>query len=247
MDTFLWIVAAGLAMTVIALSGSLTLLLSEGTLRRLLLPLVAFAAGSLLGGAFFHMLPEAMDAGMGMVETFGIMLGGFALFLALEQFLHWHHGHGPPSETPAPRTYLVLIGDGMHNFVGGIAVATAFLVDVRAGITTWIAAAAHEIPQELGDFGILVHGGWPKGRALAFNVLSGLSFLVAGVLTYLVSLRVEVTVLLPFAAGNFLYIAASDLVPEVNRDHGLRVNLLHFLSFGAGLALLYGIRLATEP
>ena len=242
MTIFLWILAGGVAMSALALVGSVTLLLEEDTLQRLLLPLVAFAAGSLLGGAFFHMVPGALEETGSSATVFAWMLAGFAVFLVLEQFLHWHHCHRDVAECREPLTYLVLIGDGLHNFMGGLAVASAFLVDLRLGLSTWLAAAAHEIPQELGDFGVLVHGGWPKGRALAFNVASALTFLVGSVIAYLASFEIDVTFLLPFAAGNFVYIAASDLVPEVNRDHGVAKNLVHTAAFVAGLGLLYVIR-----
>jgi zinc and cadmium transporter len=112
-------------------------------------------------------------------------------------------------------TYLILIADGVHNFIGGLAVAGAFLIDVRVGIRTWLAAAAHEVPQELGDFGIVIHGGWNKGKALLYNFLSALTFLLGGIIAYSASFALDVTFLLPFAAGNFIYIAAADLIPEI--------------------------------
>lgn len=230
-------------MSGIALVGSVTLLLDDRTLERLLLPLVAFAAGSLMGGAFFHMLPAAVaESGAFTLGVMVWLLVGFSGFLVMEQFLHWHHGHLPGSH-PEPLTYLVLLGDGVHNLMGGMAVASAFLVDIRLGMVTWLAAAAHEVPQELGDFGVLVHGGWPKHRALLFNFLSGLTFLAGSLLAYVASFRVDITFLLPLAAGNFLYIAASDLVPEVNHDHGMARNLVHAGSFLMGLALLYMLRM----
>jgi zinc and cadmium transporter len=242
MTLFLWILLGGVAMSAIALVGSVTLLLDERTLQKLLLPLVAFAAGSLLGGAFFHLLPGAIRGIGFQISIFVWLLAGFTVFLILEQFLHWHHCHRGAAECREPLTYLILIGDGLHNFMGGLAVAGTFVVDLRLGLITWLAAAAHEVPQELGDFGVLVHGGWPKGRALLFNVLSGSTFLVGSLVAYVASLQLDVTFLLPFAAGNFLYIAASDLVPEVNRDYGLGQNLLHSAAFAAGLGLLYALR-----
>lgn len=244
MEALIWIVAGGVAMSVIALVGGLTLLLPETVLRRLMLPLVSFSAGSLLGGAFFHMLPEALAAGAPPVDVFAWLFVGFVLFFSLEQFLHWHHCQRASAECRQPLTYLILIGDGLHNFIGGLAVAGTFLVDVRLGITTWMAAALHEIPQELGDFGVLLHGGWSKGRALAFNFASASTFLLGGLITWTASLRFDVDFLVPLAAGNFLYIAASDLVPEVNRHFGWKRNAAHFAALVAGAALLYALRLA---
>ncbi len=227
-------------MSAIALVGSITLILSRETLDRLLLPLVAIAAGSLIGGAFFHLLPAAVrhagrDAGRVWVAT----LAGFSTFFVLEQMLHWHHCRRAEAECRQPVTYLILIGDGLHNLIGGMAVASTFLMDIRLGITAWIAAALHEIPQELGDFGVLVHGGWSKRSALLMNLLSGLTFLVGGVVTYFASFTIDVSLLVPFAAGNFLYIGAADLIPEINKHAVTRSNVIHVAAFFAGLVLLW--------
>ena len=238
------IVLGGLLMSVIALVGSVTLLLSRAALDRIVRPLVAFAAGSLLGGAFFHMLPAAAEAGLSAGTSAICLMAGFSLFLGLEQFLHWHHCHRAAADCKEPLTYLILLGDGLHNFLGGLGVGGVMLLDVRLGVAAWLAAAAHEIPQELGDFGVLIHGGWKRRRALLFNFLSGLTFLLGGLVAYAASSRIDVTLLVPFAAGNFIYIGASDLVPEVNRHQDAAVNLVHFASFVAGVALLWAIRIA---
>ncbi len=241
MSVLAWIVLGGVLMALVALVGSVTLILPEATMKRVLLPLVALAAGTLLGGAFFHMIPEAVDALGNGAAVYAWIVGGFVTFFALEQFLHWHHCHRPLGEH-RPLTYLILIADGLHNFIGGLAVAGAFLIDVNVGITTWLAAAAHEVPQELGDFGILVHGGWRPRRALAFNVLSALTFLVGGLVAYTASAAIDVAFLLPFAAGNFIYIAAADLIPEVREHESAKINLLHFSALLLGLVLLGGLR-----
>lgn len=238
------IVVGGVLMSAIALVGSVTLLLRKETLDRILRPLVAFAAGSLLGGAFFHMLPAAAESGLSPETTGVAVLLGFSLFLALEQFLHWHHCHRASTDCKEPLTYLILLGDGLHNFLGGLGVAGVMLIDVRLGVAAWLAAAAHEVPQELGDFGVLIHGGWERRKALLYNLLSGLMFLAGGLVAYAASDTFDVTVLVPFAAGNFIYIGASDLVPEVNKHRDANVNFVHFFSFIAGVALLWAIRVS---
>jgi zinc and cadmium transporter len=240
--TFWWILASGLVMSAIALVGSVTLLLSDQTLRRVVSPLVALAAGSLLGGAFFHMLPAATRRMPDLGVVFLWVMVGFAIFLALEQFLHWHHCHRAEADCRQPLGYLILVGDGLHNFLGGLGVAGVFLVDIRLGVMAWIAAAAHEVPQELGDFGVLIHSGWNKARALLFNFLSGLTFLLGGLLAYAAAGRSEIPFLIPFAAGSFLYIGASDLIPQVNRHDSVTGNVVHFGAFAVGLILLWGLR-----
>lgn len=245
MTVLAWIVASGLAMAAVALVGAVALLLPRRWLDELMLPLVAMAAGSLLGGAFFHMIPGALRTFDGSLHLLAWVAAGFSVFLLLEQYLHWHHCHRASATCREPMSILILLGDGLHNFLGGLAVAGAFLVDVRLGITTWLAAAAHEVPQELGDFAVLVHAGWSRGRALVLNFLSALTFLVGGLVAYAASFETDVGFLLPFAAGNFLYIAASDLVPEVNRHHDPFRNALHFVCFLSGLLLLWA--LASAP
>ena len=224
----LWIVGSSLLMSAIALVGGVTLVLSDRTLQRILLPLVAFAAGSLLGGAFFHMIPAGLAAGHGDVMVYALILAGFAVFFGLEQFLHWHHCHRAETACKKPLTYLILI-------------------DIRLGIVTWLAAAAHEVPQELGDFGVLVHGGWPRRQALFYNLLSALTFLVGGVIAYVASFRLDVSFLVPFAAGNFIYIGASDLIPEVKAHADLRANVVHFAAFFVGAALMLLVKVGLEP
>lgn len=242
-EALFWILGSSLAMSAIAMVGSLTLLLKPATLDRLLLPLVAFAAGSLIGGAFLHMIPAALAEFDDPVVLFAWLLGGFCVFFALEQFLHWHHCHRSQSDCRQPLTYLILIGDGLHNFIGGLAIAGTFLVDIRLGIMAWLAAAAHEIPQELGDFGVLIHGGWQRGKALLFNVLSALTFLLGGLVTYWLSFSLDIAFLLPFAAGNFIYIGATDLVPELNEHESAGANIVNYLAFIVGLILMLSIRI----
>jgi len=238
-----WIVAGGLLMSAIALVGGVTTILRPTTLDRMLLPLVALAAGTLLGGAFFHMIPEG-SAALPALAAAAWIVSGLTTFLMLEQFLNWHHSHRAALQTREPVTYLILLGDAAHNFLGGLGVASTFLMSPRAGVIAWLAAAAHEVPQELGDFGVLVHGGWEKRRALLWNLLSALTFPLGAVLAYVLAQSVAVAGLVLFAAGNFVYIAASDLIPEIKEEKGLGAAALHFACFASGLMMMYALAYA---
>ena len=243
MSTLSWIIGSSLLMSAIALVGSVTLILKESTLQRIILPLVAFSAGCLIGGAFFHMIPAGLSQYGNNNSFFVWIIAGFSVFFALEQLLHWHHCHRATASCKQPLTYLILLGDGLHNFIGGLAIAGTFIIDIQLGIMAWLAAAAHEIPQELGDFGVLVHGGWDKRKALLFNVLSALTFLAGGLLTYVISSNMDVSFLIPFAAGNFLYIGAADLVPEIRKHKDLGVNIINFIFFLLGVSLMLLIKI----
>lgn len=238
MDTLGWIVAGGLLMSAIALVGGVTAILRPATLDHLLMPMVSLAAGSLFGGAFFHMIPEGM-ASLDPLDGAFWLVAGFTTFLGVEQFLMWHHAHRPLSDGRKPVTYLILVGDAIHNFVGGLGIASAFLIDPYVGILTWIVGAAHEVPQELGDFGILINGGWPRRRALLWNFLSALTFPIGAVLAYGASQQMNVAPLMLFGAGNFVYIAASDLIPEIKSEKSQRGAVVHFSLFVFGIGLMF--------
>jgi zinc and cadmium transporter len=139
-------------------------------------------------------------------------------------------------------TYLILLADGLHNFIGGLAIGASFLVSIEVGVITWVAAAAHEIPQEMGDFGILIRGGWGKLAALVANFISAATIIPGALLAYYLSGNFDVSLLLSFAAGNFLYIAASDLIPEVKHDRLVRNNVVHFAAFIAGVGVILATR-----
>lgn len=242
MNALLWIIGSTIAISLIAWIGLITLAVHEETLKKITLPLVAFAAGALLGGAFLHLLPESVSAMSSSILLFEWLIIGFLIFFVLEQFLNWHHCHVASSDKKEPVTYLILVADGVHNFIGGLAIAGSFIAGIPIGMVTWLASVAHEIPQELGDFGILIHGGWSSRKALVFNFVSALTVVVGGLLAYFLSASVNTDFLLPFAAGNFIYIAASDLIPEIQHTESQRARISYTLALLAGLALVWTFR-----
>ncbi|QCJ45921.1 ZIP family metal transporter [Haloprofundus sp. MHR1] len=241
-----WIVITTVGVSLTAWVGVLTLFLRDELTDKILLGLVAFAAGSLIGGAFLHLLPRAVaeTESADTLPLFLTVIGGFCLFYVLEQFLRWHHHHATTHEHE-PVSYLVLVSDTLHNFIDGLVIAGAFLVSVPLGLVTTLAIAFHEVPQEIGDFGVLVYGGFDRRRALVLNYLTQSTVILGGVVGfYLDNVFADLsTFLLPFAAGNFIYIASSDLIPEIKREDDTLRSVLYFLVFLVGIVLMLGIRL----
>lgn len=185
--------------------------------------LAAFAAGTLLGTVFLNLFPEAVEESKGEINIFLYTLSGFLIFFLLERFIHYfhHHQHEYGEETVKPTVSLIIVGDSVHNFIDGIVIATSFLISVPLGIITALAVAAHEIPQEIGDFGILLHKGVRRRKVLFLNLLSSLSALAAALITYWLGGRIEslLPILLALTAGFFIYIAASDIIPEIHNEN----------------------------
>lgn len=226
--------AVGLV-SAVSFVGAAALAVGEDRLRRTLLYLVAFSGGALLGDVFLHILPELSEAGFGVREGVYI-LGGIALFFALEKLIHWHHAHGEHDEGIHSVVYLTQVGDSLHNFLDGMVIAGSFLVSVPVGVATALAVVLHEIPQELGNFAILVHGGWSAKKALWWNFASAL-FAVLGALVVLLFAGSESavpTALLSLGAASFIYIALSDILPELHREKSPRKSALHLVWFSLG-------------
>ncbi len=237
-ESLKWILVSGLGMACIALAGGVFVLFGRALLQRSLEPVIAFAAGALVGGAMFHMLPHALAHAAFATDTFFWAVIGFSAFLALDQLLEWRHCRHPSTRLK-PLAPLLLLADGLHNLLGGLAIGAVFLVDVRAGWVAWLAAALHELPQEIGDFGAIVHAGMSPRRALFANFVSGLTFPLGGLLVWLVGGAIDASALVAIGGGNFLYIAASDLLPEIKRSEQLGAAAVRFAAFCAGVALLY--------
>ena len=241
-----WIVVATIGISLTAWIGVFTLFLRDELVDKILLALVALAAGSLIGGAFLHLLPRAV-AEAGTTDTlplFMYLIVGFCLFYILEQFLHWHHHHAATHEHE-PVSYLVLISDTLHNFIDGLVIAGAFLIGIPLGVVTTLAIALHEIPQEIGDFGVLVYSGFDRRPALILNYLTQTTVILGGLTGFFLSdvITSLPTFLLPFAAGNFIYIASSDLIPEIKNEENVLRSGLYFLVFLIGITIMLGIRL----
>lgn len=239
------IIIATFIISLISLVGLLVFAIREQMLNRVLLVLVALSSGALLGGSFLHLIPEAVSEAEDLIAVFLYLLAGFCLFFILEQFLHWRHQHGDVHGVK-PFSYLILVSDSVHNLIDGLVIAAGFVAGLPVGVATAMAVALHEIPQELGDFGVLVYGGFSKFRALTFNYVSAVMAVIGGVAGYFASSLVEgVTVfLLPFAAGNFIYIAAADLIPEIKHAVSRRRSLVHFGVFLAGIGIMLLVKLA---
>jgi zinc and cadmium transporter len=236
---------AVIAVSLLSLIGALVFVVREQTLRAALVLLVPFAAGALLGDAFLHLLPEVAesDSGLDVLASFAAVGGVLTLFL-LEKVLHWHHAHFPHEQIVHPVAVSNLIGDGLHNFVDGASIAAAFLLSPSIGVATAIAIALHEIPQELGDFAILVHAGMKPRRAAAFNFLSALAAVAGGVTTLAVgSGAAAERILVPFSAGAFIYIANTDLLPELHKEPEPAKSLLQSGALMAGVGAMAALLL----
>lgn len=237
--------------SLIAFLGALTLFLKEELLDRVLLALVAFSAGALLGGAFFHLLPEAIiEVGTdekSLLILFLYLIFGFCSFFFLEQFMKWHHHHAVRHPKIRPFSYLILISDGIHNFIDGLIIAASFIVGFPVGVATTLAVALHEIPQEIGDYGILVYGGVDKVKALFLNFLSSITVVLGGITGFFLAGKMSSTIifLLPFAAGQFIYIAASDLIPEIKNENSEKP-IINFLIFLLGIILMILVKLFLQ-
>jgi zinc and cadmium transporter len=244
-STWLLTLAALVVVSSISLVGAITLTINVATLSRALIFLVAFAAGALLGDAFLHVIPEISESAGGFSTLASLsVLSGIIIFFSLEKILHWHHAHFPEEDVLHPVAVSNLVGDALHNFVDGAIVAGAFVASTHLGIVTSVAIALHEIPQELGDFAILIHSGLQPKRALVLNLLSALSAVVGGAAVLaLGSISGVETWLLPFSAGAFVYIASTDLIPELHKEPEPKKSVLQLLALSSGVLVMAALLL----
>ena len=234
-----------IAVSFISLIGVFTLAIKEHVLRKYIFLLVSLAVGALLGDTFIHLIPEAFANINNATYAAIAILGGIFVFFVLEKVLHWHH-HAlgeEKEETIHPTGRMILISDSVHNFIDGLIIAASYLLSIEVGIATTLAVMLHEIPQEMGDFGVLIHSGYTKIQALWFNFLTALTA-IAGVLVVLLANSASVFLsiwLVPFAAGGFIYIAMSDLVPELHKTKHPGHSFLQFIAILVGVVAMLAL------
>jgi len=234
----LWILVSTFIVCLISLIGIFALAIKEQLLQKILFGLIGFSAGALIGGAFLHLLPEALEKSSS-VPVFYYLILGIILFFVMERYFHWRHCHEENCNIHA-FTYLNLFGDALHNFIDGIVIAASFVVSLKLGIVTTVAIILHEIPQELGDFGVLVYGGFSKKKALFYNFISALTAMVGAIIGYFISDFAQgfSVYILPFTAGGFIYIATSDLIPQIHKEKDLKRSSLAFFAFLLGIIFM---------
>lgn len=239
--TFIYIIISTVLISLASLVGIFFISIKQDLLRKVIVNLVTFATGILLGGALLHLLPEAFASNIN--ASFWVLLG-IILFFVLEKFLFWRHCHDGIC-TIHPVRYLNLIGDGIHNFLDGTIIAAAFVANTKLGITISIVALAHEIPQEIGDFGILVYGGFSKSKALFYNLISALTCVLGGALAYFFAAKIEnlTSILIAFAGGNFLYMALVDLLPEFKRTETVKGAAIQLSLLCFGIILMWVLKI----
>lgn len=228
--------------SLISLIGFFTLGINARRLKQVTFLLVSLAVGALFGDVFFHLLPELAEDGFTLEMGVGVLVG-ILVFFGIEKFVHWRHCHEPVSATHThPLAVMNVIGDGLHNFLDGFLIAASFAVSPGVGIATTLAVALHELPQEIADFGVLLHSGMSARRALLFNFASAL-LSVLGVLVFFVIQDAEVLepLMVPLIIGSFLYIAGSDLVPELHKETDWKRSLMQLVAIFVGLGLMWGL------
>ncbi|MFA6348035.1 MAG: ZIP family metal transporter [Candidatus Paceibacterota bacterium] len=245
MDFSILVAFLGIIFVVLlSFTGFLFFKLKQSFLKKLLLILVSFSAGTLIGDAFFHLLPEAIENAPDNFNVWIFVVIGLLIFFILEKIIHWRHCHIlTSSDHPHDLGIMNLIGDGLHNFLDGVIIMSSFCIDFNLGIATVLAIIAHEIPQKIGDFGILIYAGYSKWRALQLNFIFSLISFLGGIFAlFWVKNEVFLLFLNTFTAGSFVYIAVADLIPEIKKESSLKYSMIQLISILLGLFIMYFLR-----
>jgi len=233
-----WILASTFLVSLISLAGIFTLALKDNLLHKIIFCLIGFSAGALIGSAFLHILPEAIQTSSSLAVFYYLILG-IILFFLMERYLHWRHCHDQDCHIHA-FTYLNLFGEAFHNFIDGIAIAASFIISVKLGAATTLAIIFHEIPKELGNFGVLIYGGFSRRRALLYNFISALMAILGAIIGYFIADFAHgfSRFIMPLTAGGFIYIAMADLIPEVHKENNQMRATLAFIFFLLGIVFM---------
>jgi zinc and cadmium transporter len=251
MNPYLYMFASVGIVSLVSFTGLFLISMREEKLRKILFILVSLAIGALLGDVVFHLIPEAFETIENPVTISTLIIAGILSFFVLERLLRWHH-HTPLDDPHQEHTdisnpgyigRLVLVADGFHNFIDGIIISVSYLVDIQLGIATTLAVILHEIPQEIGDFGVLLHAGYTRSRALLYNLVSALAAFGGALLVVAMGNPSEqlLAYALPFGAGLFIYIANSDLVPELQKSSKFGNIILELISIAIGILAMYAL------
>ena len=246
MSIVLYTLISVLVISLLAFIGIISLAVNTKRLKTVLIYFITFSAGALFGDAFIHLLPEIVESyGFSLTVSLGV-LGGIVIFFVLEKIIHWQHCHLPITEEHVhPFAYMNLIGDALHNFIDGIIIAASYVISIPAGLATTLAVALHEIPQEIGDFGVLLYGGFSRSKALTLNFISALAAVLGAALALWATTFVEhiEMFLVPVAVGGFIYIAGSDLIPELHKETRLRRSIMQIIAFLLGIGVMSALLL----
>jgi len=238
LEIWIYSITSVLIVSLISLIGLITISVKVSNLKKILIYLVSFSTGALFGGAFFHLLPDIVERnGFTFSISFFILLG-ILIFFIIEKLIYWHHCHLPITKNHVhPFSLMILIGDGFHNFLDGLIIGASYLLSIPTGIAATIAIALHEIPQEIGDFGILLHGGFSKTKALLLNFLSALIAVIGVIIALVMNSYISniESFLIPLAVGGFIYIAGADLIPELHKEFEFKKSILQILAFSLGI------------
>jgi zinc and cadmium transporter len=239
-EVWLYSLVSVLIVSLIAIIGIFALAIKTEKLRKILIYMISFSAGALFGDAFIHLLPEISEKGIALSSGVYIIIG-ILIFFSMEKFIHWRHCHMPINKHHIhPFAYMNLIGDSLHNFIDGLIIAASYMLSTPVGIATTLAVILHEIPQEIGDFGVLLYAGLSKTKAILLNFLTALTaFLgvIVGLLLTKFVENIEIS-LICLAIGGFLYIAGSDLIPELHKETNVKISIMQIITFILGVAIM---------
>lgn len=243
---WLYTIISVIIVSLISIVGISIIIFRQQNIKSILLFIVSFAAGAMLGDVFIHLLPELIEEGHFSLMTSIYILTGILIFFILEKILHWRHCHHTAVKSHThPLAMMNLVGDALHNLIDGILIAGSYLLSVPVGIATTIAVILHEIPQEMGDFGVLLHAGISVKRAIFFNFISAFTAVIGAIIILLISGNQNgiIDIIIPITIGGFLYIANADLIPELHKDVVIKNSIIQLISFISGVAVMFALLL----